>query len=384
MNKGILFIVLITIITVFTACTDGSDSAPQASPASSSRLATLLGNDDESGFPRVTEPRRFEFPADHGPHPEYRNEWWYVTGNLDTASGDRVGFEVTLFRVALSRTLPESPSNWRGQQLYMGHFALTDVAGGEFVAHERFARNALGLAGATAAPFRVWLEDWEFGRDADGFFLRAAADDAALDLRLEAQKAPVLNGVDGLSQKSPEPGNASYYYSITRLATAGELRLGGRRVAVSGTSWLDREWGSSALAANQVGWDWFALQLEDGTELMYYQIRGTDGAPAPNSAGTFVAADGSQRTLAAEDVAVEVVDYWDSPLGGRYPHRWRLSIPKLQLRLDVQPVLAEQELNTSVRYWEGAVDVVGQKAEQPLGGRGYVELTGYAEGAAGQ
>ena len=382
MKKIVLFIVFNLNIVLLSGCRGDRQEAPETNPASGSRLATLLGNDDDLGFPRVTEPRVFAFPADHGAHPEYRNEWWYITGNLDADSGDRFGFEVTLFRIALSPRAAESPSAWRSRQLYMGHFALSDAERRDFYVHERFARGALGLAGATTNPLRVWLEDWEFGEDAAGYYLRAAADDVAIDVRLVPQKSPVLNGVEGLSQKSLEPGNASYYYSVTRLATAGEVRLGDQTVRVDGASWLDREWGSSALAADQVGWDWFALQLDDGTELMYYQIRGVGDEPAPNSAGTFVAADGEQRPLVNHDVNVEVLDHWESPLGGRYPIRWRLSVPDLSLTLDVEPVFPEQELNLSVRYWEGAVDVSGQKVGRPISGRGYVELTGYADSAA--
>ena len=382
MNKIILLIVLYSFLPFGVACNSTDEEELETGPASGSRLATLLGNDDELDFPRVTEPRAFVFPADHGAHPEYRNEWWYVTGNLDAENGDRFGFEVTLFRIALSRAVEESPSSWRGRQLYMGHFALTDVARRDFHVNERFARGALGLAGAADDPLRVWLEDWEFRQEADVFFLQAAADGVALNLQLVAEKPPVLNGVDGLSQKSPEPGNASYYYSMTRLATSGEVRLGNRSVTVEGSAWLDREWGSSALAANQVGWDWFALQLDDGTELMYYQIRRVGGEPSPTSAGTFVAADGSWRALAAGDVSIDVEDFWESPLGGRYPNRWRLSVPSEGLSLNVVPVLPDQELDASVRYWEGAVDVRGRKAGRALSGRGYVELTGYAESAA--
>ena len=224
--------------------------------AEQSRLASLLGS-DAAGFPRVTTPRTFVFPDDHGPHSEYRNEWWYVTGNLDGEDGGRYGFELTIFRFALTPDASPSTSAWRTNQVYIAHLAVTDAAGQQFYVAERFSRGALGLAGASAEPFRVWIDDWEIAGDAGGddnrWTLSASDATFGLELQLEAQKEPVLNGTDGLSQKSAEPGNASYYYSITRWQTDGLLRIGDREFAVSGLAWLDREWSSSALAADQQG-----------------------------------------------------------------------------------------------------------------------------------
>lgn len=380
MRKLTLLIVLIGIIfairTVWFAAEPIPSEPGAATLPGSSRLAELLG-DADNAFPMALESRPFAFPADHGPHPRYRNEWWYVTGNLDADRGERVGFELTLFRFALAPDPVVTESAWRSNQVYIGHFAITDVAGQRFHVAERYARGALGLAGATASPTRVWLEDWQITRDVD-WRIEAGDETIAIDLTLTEAKSPVLNGVDGLSQKSAEPGNASYYYSIPRLTTEGTVRIGDRTMAVSGLSWLDREWGSSALSRQQVGWDWFALQLDDGSELMFYDLRLTDGGRDPMSAGTYVAADGGVRHLLGDEVGIEVRDHWDSPAGGRYPSAWRLTVPSLGLTLDVEPVMAAQELATNVRYWEGAVDVVGQRGAQVVGGRGYVELTGYA------
>ena len=352
-----------------------------ADPETGSRLATLLGSDDDAGFAKAIEPRRFQFPADHGPHPEYRNEWWYVTGNLDDENGRRFGFELTIFRFGLTPSAPEPDSRWRSNQVFIAHLALTDAAREQFLVAERYSRGAMGLAGARAEPFRVWIDDWQIAAapSGDGWRLQASEDDLALDLRLVPQRPPVLNGVDGLSQKSAETGNASYYYSITRMKTEGALRVGGDEFEVSGLSWLDREWSSSALAADQQGWDWFALQLSDGSDLMFYSIRRKDGSQDPHSAGTLVGSDGSVTYVDSDSLTIDVTGSWQSPDGSTYPARWRLSLPDRGLNLLIEPVMDDQELYTTVRYWEGAVDVKGDRDGQPIEGRGYVELTGYAE-----
>ena len=346
-----------------------------------SQLSALLGSDADE-FPKAIAPRSFVFPGDHGPHPEFRNEWWYMTGNLDAEDGRRFGFELTIFRFALAPERPESQSQWRTNQVYIAHFAVTDADSQRFFVAERFSRGALGLAGATASPFRVWIDDWEIAaRDRDNirWSLRANDDDFAIELQLVANRPPVLNGIDGLSQKSAEPGNASYYYSITRWQSDGVLRIGDAEFTVSGLSWLDREWSSSALATDQQGWDWFALQLSDGSDLMVYNLRKTDGSQDAHSAGTWTSADGTSRHLDRDDVTITVLDTWASPEGGIYPSRWEIHLPAERLELQVSPVLADQELFTTVRYWEGAVDVTGTRVGSEITGRGYVELTGYAK-----
>jgi len=347
-----------------------------------SRLSELLGGDGDAGFEKAIEPREFVFPDDHGPHPGFRNEWWYVTGNLDGDGGRRIGFELTIFRFALTSSLPATQSNWRSNQVYIAHFAVTDADRERFFAAERFSRGALGLAGAESAPFRVWIEDWEIAATQAGapeqWRLRASDPWFSVDLALTAAKPPVLNGNAGLSQKSAEPGNASYYYSMTRWLTEGAVRLGDDEIRVSGLSWLDREWSTSALGADQLGWDWFALQLSDGSDLMFYNLRKLDGSQDEHSAGTWVDADGKSRHLERDDVEITVTDTWESPEGGVYPSGWTLRLPEKDLFLEIRPVMADQELFTTVRYWEGAVDVKGERSGNPVSGRGYVELTGYA------
>ena len=346
-----------------------------------SRLSELLSGDGDTGFEKAIGPRTFTFPEDHGPHPGFRNEWWYVTGNLDGDGGRRFGFELTIFRFALTPSAPLATSSWRSNQVYIAHFAVTDADRERFLTAERFSRGAAGLAGAQAEPFRVWIDDWEIATaDAAGQWrLRATDPEFAIDLELAPAKPPVLNGDNGLSQKSAEPGNASYYYSITRWATDGTLRLDEESFRVSGLSWLDREWSTSALGDDQLGWDWFALQLSDGSDLMFYNLRKLDGSQDAQSAGTWIDPDGGSRHLERDEVEIVVTETWESPEGGVYPAAWLLRLPAKGLELEVTPVMPDQELFTTVRYWEGAVDVAGQRDGSPITGRGYVELTGYAE-----
>ena len=343
-------------------------------------LSRLLSGEAE-GFARATEPRLFVFPEDLGSHPDFRTEWWYLTGNLTTSSGRRFGYQFTLFRNALAAEQTPRRSRWATRQVYMGHLALTDVENSRFFAVERFARGAAGLAGVEPAPFRAWLEDWELSSDdsSSTFRLKASAGELALDLELVATKPIVLQGEAGLSRKGSEPGNASYYYAFTRLATSGQIRLEGRELEVRGNSWFDREWSTSALEANQSGWDWFALQLDDGTDLMVYQMRRADGTPDPISSGSHIETDGSRSSLGWNDFRLEVLDRWTSPeTGVQYPSGWLLTVPEKGLKLEIEPVMQDQELRLSVLYWEGAVRVEGDRQGIPISGRGYVELTGYS------
>jgi predicted secreted hydrolase len=355
-------------------------------------VAEALGGKVDTAFARALEPRIFRFPQDHGAHPDFRTEWWYLTGNLDDPEGDRFGFQFTLFRTALEPGVPRSPSSWATNQVYMAHFALTDGSEGAFRSFERFARGAQGLAGAEAEPFRVWLEDWvlqslgRVGPDRDlarGIFplrLQASEGGFGVDLELRSEKPVVLQGDRGLSQKGEKRGNASYYYSFTRLTAEGMLALGDKRVPVRGTAWLDREWSTSVLSEDQVGWDWFALQLSDGRDLMFYQLRRRDGSPDPFSSGVLVDGDGRTTRLQASQVSLDVLDDWISPLDGtRYPSRWRLAIPAEAIELEIVPLTADQELDLTFRYWEGSVSVSGISDNAALTGRGYAELTGYPE-----
>ncbi len=359
----------------------------RAETAGSPISASAALRDDpaaDEGYARAMAPRAFRFPADHGPHPEFRTEWWYFTGNLESAGGRPFGYQLTFFRIAQSPKPVAEDSPWRTNTLYMAHFTVSDIAGDAFHAHERLSRAALGLAGAEPGTLHLWLDDWSAEpatKDGLPVRLRAAAGEIALDLRLDQGKPPVPQGDRGLSQKSAEPGNASYYYSLTCMPTAGSIAVGGERHAVSGSSWMDREWSTSALGADQIGWDWYALQLSNGQELMFYRLRRRDGKADPHSAGSIVLRDGAVLPVAADEVAIETLSHWESPRGGsRYPARTRLRVPKAGLELTVTPRLPDQELDVSVRYWEGAVEVRGTARGLPVTGKGYLELTGYSDG----
>ncbi len=342
--------------------------------------------DGAAGFTRVLAPRPFSFPLDHGPHPEYQTEWWYYTGNLQATDGRHFGFQLTFFRRGLTPEPTERASAWGANSIFMAHLAVADVQTGRFYAFDRFSRDAAGLAGASGEPFQVFLDDWSAeGSGPEGMTmrLRAAEGDLALDLTATSRKPPALQGDRGFSQKGAETGNASYYYSLTRMETSGTVQVGDATHAVQGWSWMDHEWGTSALEGDAVGWDWFSIQLDDDRELMWAQVR--TPTSVSYSFGSLVAPDGSVQSLDPADVTLEVRDTWRSPRSGAvYPAGWDLTIANLDLRLNITPRLEDQELAVAVVYWEGTVAVSGAQAGRPLSGSGYVELTGYAEARQGR
>ena len=376
MSRLVVAVVLLFVVAAGVFALWPRPRAPlQATVAVREALA-----DDRAGFARAMTPRPFNFPADHGPHPDFRTEWWYYTGNLQTADRRHIGFQLTFFRVALAPTEQPRASAWATRQLYFAHFAVTDTASSRFHAFSRTGRGALGMAGAEAAPFRVWIDGWSAEGAGASPRLRASDGDVAIDLELSATKPVVLQGERGLSRKGPEPGNASFYYSFTRMPARGVVRLGAETLTVAGEAWMDREWSTSGLGADVQGWDWFAVQLDDGRELMVYLLRRRDGTVDPFSAGSLVAPDGAVRALGAGDVRVETLAHWSSARSGvRYPARWRLTVPSAELRLDIEPRLADQELRVNTRYWEGAVAVTGMAGAWSIRGHGYVELVGYGD-----
>lgn len=347
------------------------------------QVGDILGNPDSAGFARAERVIPFVFPDDHGPHPGFRNEWWYFTGNLRTAGGRRFGYQVTFFRNAMLpapvATEAEPASAWRTRTLWMAHVALTDVDARRHRAGERFSRGAPGLAGARALPLSVWLEDWRLDAGPEGahgfpWRLQVQTEGFALDLALSSVAPPVLQGDRGLSQKSTEPGNASYYYSFPRLSTAGTVFVDGRQHRVEGLSWGDREWSTSALGEDQTGWDWFALQFDSGESLMYYQLRRGALGPDPLSRGSWVDAHGTVRVVPAREVELRELAYWQGSDGRDYPVRWSLRWLAEGREWLVEAVLPEQFNALSVRYWEGAVDVRDVASGEPVG-QGYLEMT---------
>ena len=367
-------------LLVLAAC---SESPTEVAPKST-ELSGLLGTPGVEGYAQALTVREFNFPTDHGPHPDFRSEWWYWTGNLTSADGRAFGYQFTVFRFALAPLTQVAPaerraSQWATRETWLTHLTLSDVAGQKFYAFERAGRGALDLAGATAAPFRVYCDGWEAAEPAGGDIsgnvrIHADAGAVALDVILAPGKPRVLQGDHGLSRKGAEPGNASYYYSQTRMPTTGTVRVLGIDSAVTGNSWMDREWSTSALAPGVVGWDWFALQLTDGRELMLYRLRRADGSATEFSSGALIAVDGSHTTLTPDQFTLTAVDAWTSRTGVTYPSQWRLQTAGLNL--SIIPAIADQELDLTVRYWEGAVQVNDARTGGSMG-VGYVELAGY-------
>lgn len=355
----------------------------------SADLSTAIGaNPPSAPFQSATAGYRYNFPRDHGSHPAYQNEWWYYTGHLQSKNGRSFGFELVFFRRAVPpEEIKTLPSKWSVSQLYLAHFAVTDITGKRFHFSEKLSREGLGKAGADESRLHVWIDDWraEASTEPSASHTLVAHDETyALALTLQPAKPLVTHGLDGISRKGKDVGQASHYYSFTRLETSGKLTIDGESFDVTGTSWMDHEFGSAELGTDQVGWDWFSLQLEDDTELMVYRMRRKDGSSDLASSGTAVSSDGRTRHLVVTDFQIESTGTWTSPESkATYPSRWRLKFPSLDLVLDITPLLADQELRTSrsskVSYWEGAVAVTGTKQGKPLNGQGYVELTGYAE-----
>jgi len=351
--------------------------------------SSLIGNQsDPTGFALADGTHVWEFPADFGPHPDYQTEWWYYTGNLQTSEGQKFGYQLTFFRRGLSAAENEivRESIWGGNQIYMGHLALSDISTGNHYEFERFSRGSAGLAGAQTDTFRVWLENWEVLQLSSGeYLLRAGQGDIQLEIILKDIKGPILQGIDGLSQKGPGIGNASYYFSQTRLESKGMIQVRDNQFLVTGLSWMDHEFSTRGLSEGQVGWDWFSIQLDDGTDLMMYKFRREDGKIDPFSSGMLISPNGKTTYLAGDEIEIQVHNYWRSPESGAiYPSSWTIQIPSQELELNIEPYLSDQEMNVSYEYWEGAVEVKGTYAGGLVSGSGYVELTGYAASMEGQ
>ena len=342
-----------------------------------------------AGFARADGPRPLTFPADLGAHPDFQTEWWYYTGNLDAKDGRHFGFQLTIFRRALlppGKVTPRA-SDWTADQVYLAQFALTDVNSNRFTSYERYERGGAGLAGAQVDPWlRVWLDDWTIAQTgANSFRLRAAQAGIGIDLTLNDLQGTVLEGDRGYSRKGPAPGNASYYFSQPRLATSGTVTVDGKATPATGLTWMDHEFSTSELPAGIAGWDWFALQLSDGSDLMVYRLRRQDGTADPYSSGMLIAADGSAHPLSLADFSIDAQATWTSAYSkAKYPSRWRIRVPSVGLSLEVTPWISDQEHHLSTVYWEGAVKFQGTAAGKPVSGNGYVELTGYAGSLGGR
>ncbi|MGX9379892.1 lipocalin-like domain-containing protein [Pseudomonas sp. JQ36] len=324
--------------------------------------------DQAAQFTAVVSGREFSFPADHGAHDGFRIEWWYVTANLKDRQGHDFGVQWTLFRSAL-KPAAEQPG-WANQTIWLGHAAVTSATAHH--AAERYARGGVGQAGVNVAPFEAWIDDWRFASQAQDPLtdLQLSASDKAFSyqLHLTSSRPLVLQGDNGFSRKS-EQGQASYYYSQPFFQASGTLQIDGQTYTVSGPAWLDREWSSQPLAANQTGWDWFSLHLDSGESLMLFRTRQTDGAPFLT--GTWISANGQTETLHGEQIKLTPQD--TAKVAGRQmPVRWSISIPDKHLDISLDALNPKAWMDLRIPYWEGPVRIAGSH-----GGRGYLEMTGY-------
>jgi predicted secreted hydrolase len=325
---------------------------------------------------------RYEFPRDHFDHPDFQTEWWYYTGNLKSSEGHRFGFELTFFREAVNRD-PAKSGTWEAKDIYLAHLALSDLDRRKFYHTERTNRSGPGIAGVSEPLKKIWNGNWKAQWHDEEQELAAIDERFQLHLTLHSEKSPVIHGESGVSQKAEGPGRASHYISLTRLATTGSIDLDNRKFAVSGNSWMDHEFFTHQLDSEQIGWDWLSLQFADNTELMLFDIRRRDGSIDPYSAGTYVDASGKTMHLRYEDFAMRPTDetWTSSATGSRYPIHWKVDVPRLNIELDVTTQLESQELagknEFAPNYWEGAIVPVGRHDQQPLGGVGYLEMTGY-------
>ena len=343
---------------------------------------TALGADWKTAEPGW----KYEFPRDHHAHPDFKTEWWYFTGNVFDRDGHRFGYELTFFRQGIRPRggRDADASRFIVNDLKFAHFALTDVSKQRFRFEQKTSRGAFGEAGFDDGKRLAWIDNWTLVSNGDDAFdLTAANQEGALHLHLRAAKSPVVHGENGISVKASASGHASHYYSIPRLETTGEFLVDGKSHPFRGESWFDHEWATSQLAPDQIGWNWLCVEFDDGTELMLYQMRLRNGGIDSVSNGTLVAANGATTFLPSRAFAMTPVRRWKSKAtGGDYPVEWRIEIPEREFSFSVKPVLDDQELALNqLTYWEGAIDISGTRAGRSIGGRGYLELTGYAPGS---
>lgn len=374
-------VIALLVVVVLVAITGFSLIEPAGGEVSASAVAAAPSS-DLTGYARAIDPWAWSFPRDYGAHRAFQTEWWYYTGNVSDDTGRRFGYQFTIFRRAITPEDTPTDSEWRTNQVYLAHFTLSDIASQTFYHDQRLSRGSADLADALPnesapdAPYRVYIEDWQVAAtdSPDVFTITADSADFAIDLTLTALKPPALQGLNGLSPKSDIEGNASYYYSHSRLDTAGTLRVGDQSFNVGGLTWKDHEFSTSALGTTALGWDWFGLHFEDGRDMMIGQIRLIDGGKEPAFGGLLVEADGTTRYLTSDEFTITATGEWVSPHNGAvYPAGWTISVPSENLTFTAMPLQPDQELyDTDPSYWEGAVQLSGD-----VTGFGYAELTGY-------
>jgi predicted secreted hydrolase len=354
----------------------------------------LAGNDTMASdtLSYVTGPCHQKFPEDHGPHPDFRTEWWYYTGNVTDKNGLKFGFQLTFFRSRLNDVSidiskgSDEVSPWRTQQLMIAHAALTEISEKKHHQAELMARQAVGIAEAVQKGDKthLFLRNWSLDLMPHYHILKADAEDFSFGFTLFPMKKPVLHGDHGYFRKGRQVESAGCYYSFTRLKAQGIIKVGTKKFEVDGFAWMDHEFGTNPLETDLVGWDWFSIQLDNHTELMAYFLRKKDGSFSDVSSATFLTKSEDSIILTHEDLDLKTIDTWKSnESGGIYPCKWRLKIPRLKLELEIKAIVADQEMNTSettgVIYWEGSVSVKGVLNDQMVSGMGYTELTGYVE-----
>lgn len=367
---------------VLSAC---DKATPSNNPAPQLAVHRLLGSDDQQAaaddrFERAREPAQLQFPRDHGAHPKYRSEWWYLTLMLHGEDGQTYGGQFTLFRQAQNPGPLIADNPWQANHVYMAHLAVTDVSGGQHYSTQRFGRSHPALAGVALddnSGFRAWLDGWELASTGQAMLplqLSAQAHDPEADfgwtLTLDSTKPLVRQGINGYSAKGAQ--QASYYYSFSRLQVQGELRLGDERVAVRGGAWLDHEWSTSVLSPGQHGWDWLAIQLAGGEEIMAFRMRREDGARDGFDAAVYIDTEGVVTNFDATEFKLRPTGYWRDEVGVCWPIHWQLQLP--HGLYEVTALLDDQRMQTAVRYWEGLMQVSEAGSDVGLG---YLELTGY-------
>ena len=346
---------------------------------------TSAMSENEKGYSKADRPIKFIFPDDHGSHNDFKLEWWYFTGNLKSKDGNKFGYQFTIFRNALSPDSITIQSGFSSKQLYFSHFTISDIADNHFYYDEQYARGIKGVGSSNYNPLEIRVNDWtikgNYNQDYSkpDFFLKAVSSVGnSIDLRLIPLKDVVLHGDSGWSKKSNDPGNASYYYSISRLLTKGKIKVNGKDYEVDGLSWFDREWSSGSLSMNQVGWDWFSIQLSDGTDIMFFKLRDKSGI-TDFAKGTIIYPFAGSKNLPGEDVKIHTINYFTTNDGIKYPSEWELEIPSESIKLIIKTQIPDQELKLAVRYYEGSINITGSNKSNLISGNGYIEMTGYGK-----
>jgi predicted secreted hydrolase len=380
----------VKIITILAFSIILSVCYPLALVADKLFIPTTSPKAEESTYYRVTRPCNLSFPYDHGMHPGYRTEWWYYTGNLKADTGEKFGFQMTVFRSQISppgaeKNWPNPASQWRSQNLFIGHAAVSNIAGNKHIFDEKWCRGMNGIAGVSQNPSgltRIYLKNWSIFIDEKLHHVQVQSNQFAFDLKMVPLKPAVLHGDQGYSRKGKLDESASCYYSFSRLMTDGSLVYKDQTYAVSGSSWMDHEFSTAPLQKNIVGWDWFSLQFSDNTELMVFLLRQAEKSIHPASSGSYIDEDGTKKQLTHNDFKIKVLDNWRSPQSGAsYPSKWQLFISDMDMIITITSNINNQEMVTSestdVIYWEGSVAISGHKGSHNISGVGYVELTGY-------